>query len=175
MNEALERLAGLIEAVPDFPEPGILFRDITPLLAAPEGLGLTTELLAARVEAVRPDGIVAIESRGFIFAAPVCAQLRIPLLLARKPGKLPRTVHEVRYDLEYGSDAVQMHADDLRRGGTYLLLDDLIATGGTARATVELVRAAGADVALALFVIELEGLAGRDALDVPVDALLAYR
>jgi adenine phosphoribosyltransferase len=155
-------LASYIRDVPDFPRKGILFKDITPLIGAPEAFAEATRQLAERVE--RPDAVVAIESRGFIFGAPLAQRWGVPFVPARKFGKLPgRTVRQV-YSLEYGEDTLELHADALKAGWNVVVVDDLLATGGTAGATVALVGQLGARVAAALFAVELRGLGGRDKL-----------
>jgi len=151
-----------IGEVPDFPKQGVRFRDITPLLRHPEALAASIELLAGLVE--RPSAVVAIESRGFIFGAGLALHWNVPFVPARKFGKLPgKTVREV-YSLEYGEDSLEIHADALAPGDDVVIVDDLLATGGTARATVRLVERLGARVASLLFVIELTGLGGRERL-----------
>ena len=182
------KLEEFISAVPDFPKPGILFRDITPMLASPQAFTECLRQLSARAEKLRATHIIGIESRGFIFGAPLADRLQLPLVLARKPGKLPRDIHTVTYELEYGVDQLCLHRDDLPPGARVLIVDDLLATGGTASACIELARRAEAKVVGALFVIELEGLGGRYRLDqsnvgessetraegVTVEALLKY-
>ena len=165
------RLEDHIREVPDFPKKGIKFKDIMPLLQSPEAFRTAIESLAARVE--RPDAVVGIESRGFLFGAPLALHWGVPFAPARKFGKLPgRTVRQV-YSLEYGEDTLELHADALRRGQRAVVVDDLLATGGTALATAQLVRQLDAEVTAALFVIELVGLGGRDRLaPLPVHALL---
>ncbi len=160
-----------IREVPDFPRKGIRFKDITPLLRSPEAFRATIVALAESVE--RPDAVVGIESRGFLFGAPLALHWQVPFVPARKFGKLPgATVRQV-YSLEYGEDTLELHADALLRGQRAVIVDDLLATGGTAQATVQLVRQLEAEVAAALFVIELQGLGGRDRLQpLPVHALL---
>jgi adenine phosphoribosyltransferase len=151
-----------IRDVPDFPRPGILFKDITPLLLEPAALAASIEQLAAR--AGRPDAIVAIESRGFVFGAGLALHWKVPFVPARKFGKLPgRTVRQV-YALEYGEDALELHADALEPGERVVIVDDLLATGGTAAATARLVAQLGATVESMLFLIELKGLGGREKL-----------
>ena len=166
------RLEDHIREVPDFPKKGILFKDIMPLLQSPDAFRAAVGALAARVE--RPDAVVGIESRGFLFGAPLALHWNVPFVPARKFGKLPgATVRQV-YSLEYGEDTLELHADALRKGQRAVIVDDLLATGGTAKATVELVRQLEADVVAALFVIELVGLAGREKLaPLPVHALLS--
>lgn len=172
---SIELIEAAIRDIPDFPKPGILFKDITPLLADPKAFEATLELLAERVTAHRADALVGIESRGFIFAAPLATRLGLPLQLARKPGKLPFDKVGVDYDLEYGSDRVEMHVDAVVEGKRYAIVDDLIATGGTAAATAQLVEMQKGTVACCAFVIELEALAGAKRLgDRPIEALLRY-
>jgi adenine phosphoribosyltransferase len=162
-----------IRDVPDFPRKGILFKDITPLLADPAALAGSIREMAARME--RPDAVVAIESRGFIFGAGLALHWKVPFVPARKFGKLPgRTVRQV-YSLEYGEDTLEIHADALSPGQRVAIVDDLLATGGTAAATARLVEQLEAKVTGLLFVIELEGLGGREKLSAyPVEALIAY-
>ncbi|HET7675617.1 MAG TPA: adenine phosphoribosyltransferase [Gammaproteobacteria bacterium] len=164
-----------IRDVPDFPKPGIVFRDITPLLAHAGSFRWTIERLREQVSAHRPDGIVAIESRGFIFGAALAAALELPLQLVRKPGKLPYRKIGVTYELEYGADAIEAHEDAFLAGSRYAIVDDLIATGGTAAATASLIRSRQGDIACCAFVIELDFLHGRDKLaGYPVESLLHY-
>jgi adenine phosphoribosyltransferase len=174
LPEALGLVRAKIRDVPDFPKPGILFKDVTPLLADGDAFRATVGLLAERVRASGADCIVGIESRGFLFGAPVADRLGIGFAPARKPGKLPyRKVFE-RYQLEYGEDTIEMHEDAVH-GRRVIVLDDLLATGGTSAAAVRLCGRLGAQVVGALFVIELAFLSGRQRLaPVPVDSLLAY-
>jgi adenine phosphoribosyltransferase len=160
----LEEIRSLIRDVPNFPKPGILFRDITPLLADPAAFRATTEVLAERVAPLRADGILAIESRGFIFGAALATRVGLPLQLVRKRGKLPRESFTVEYELEYGVDHLEMHKDAVRAGGRYLIVDDVIATGGTAAAVAQLVTQQRAAIAACAFVIELTFLNGRGRL-----------
>jgi len=168
-------LTTYIRDVPDFPKKGILFKDITPLLSAPEALQFTVESLAKPFRDAGVSRVAAIESRGFIFGAPLARHWGVPFVPARKFGKLPgRTVRQV-YSLEYGEDTLELHADALERGWQAVVVDDLLATGGTAGATVGLVEQLGARVLAALFVIELRGLGGRERLaPTPVEALLGF-
>ena len=166
-------LTRFIRDVPDFPRKGVLFKDITPLLLDPEALAESIRRLAATTE--RPEAVVAIESRGFVFGTGLALHWGVPLIPARKFGKLPgKTVRQV-YSLEYGEDALEIHAGDLKAGQRVVVVDDLLATGGTAAATLELVRQLSARVQAVLFLIELRGLGGRGKLQpVPVEALLTY-
>ena len=161
-----------IRDVPDFPKQGILFKDIMPLLRSPGAYRAAIETLASRVP--KPDAVVAIESRGFLFGAPLALHWNVPLVPARKFGKLPgKTVRQV-YSLEYGEDTLELHADALQPGWKTVVVDDLLATGGTALATVQLVRQLKAEVSAVLFLIELLGLGGREKLaPVPCHALLS--
>ena len=162
-----------IRDVPDFPEHGIVFKDITPLLQSPSALAASIQALAGRAE--RPDAVVAIESRGFVFGTGLALHWKVPLVPARKFGKLPGKTLRERYSLEYGEDTLEIHADALEHGARVAIVDDLLATGGTAHATARLVERLGAKVDSMLFLIELKGLGGRDQL-LPrrVEALLEY-
>jgi adenine phosphoribosyltransferase len=161
----LQDIRSLIIDVPDFPKPGIVFKDITPLLANPEGFRGTIDLLAERVAGLDAAAILAIESRGFIFGAALAHKMGLPIHLVRKRGKLPRASISVAYELEYGVDHLEMHGDAIVPGKRYLIVDDVIATGGTAEAVARLVREQGAEVAACAFVIELEFLDGRRKLE----------
>lgn len=174
-NDPIERLKSYVRDIPDFPKPGILFKDITPLLADPGAMRLCLDLLAERAAPFRAEAVVGIESRGFIFGAALAARLGLGFVPARKPGKLPAATHRVEYGLEYGSDALELHRDGLRPGERALIVDDLIATGGTARAAAELVERCGAEVAGFAFVIDLTFLDGKRLLGrAPVVTLLEY-
>lgn len=169
------QISSFVRDVPDFPKPGILFRDITPLLADGAAFSAAIEQLAARIEPHQVQGLVAIESRGFIFGAALSQRLRLPLLPVRKPGKLPRRTVGVEYQLEYGTDRVEMHAEDVVPGVRYALIDDVIATGGTAVAAAQLVEKLGGTVACCIFLIELDFLKGRERLGGRlVESLLHY-
>ncbi|MBA4285619.1 MAG: adenine phosphoribosyltransferase [Xanthomonadaceae bacterium] len=157
-------LTSLIRDVPDFPKPGIVFKDITPLLEDAAGFRACIEALAARVSPHRPDALVAIESRGFIFGAPLALHLGLPLIVVRKPGKLPRATESVAYQLEYGEDRLEVHADAIRAGHRYALVDDVLATGGTAEAVTSLITRLGGQMACAAFPLELGFLGGRARL-----------
>jgi adenine phosphoribosyltransferase len=169
-------LKALIRDIPDFPKPGILFRDITTLLRDPEGLRYTVDQLAEKFSDTAIDYVIGIESRGFIFGTPLAYQLGAGFIPVRKPGKLPAAVHAAEYELEYGLDKLEMHQDALLPSSRVLIIDDLIATGGTATATAKLVHQTGATVAGFGFVIELTALQGRLNLpsDIPIVALVQY-
>ena len=158
----LDLLRGLVRDVPDFPEPGILFRDITPLLADPAAFRTAVDALAAPYRGIGL--VVAIESRGFIVGAPVAYALGAGLVPVRKLGRLPRETLREAYDLEYGANTVEIHRDAIPAGERVLIVDDLLATGGTARATVDLVRQLGGSVEGVTFLIELVALGGRGKL-----------
>jgi adenine phosphoribosyltransferase len=164
-----------VRDVPDFPKPGILFRDLCPLVGHPDALRETVDLLAAPWRAEGVTKVVGIESRGFIFGAPVAYRLGAGFVLVRKPGKLPGKTNRAEYALEYGKDSLEIHRDGLGPRDRVLVVDDVIATGGTMAATLELVRGLGATVAGCGFVIELKGLRGRARLGgTRVEALLEY-
>jgi len=171
-----EDLRALIRTIPDFPKPGIMFRDITTLLLDARGFAHSIDRMAASVEG-RVDLVAGIEARGFLFAAALAAPLGAGVLLIRKDGKLPGATIAEDYALEYGTDRIAIHADACAPGATVLLVDDLIATGGTARAAVRLLRKAGALVTQARFVIDLPELGGADALradGIEVGSLVAF-
>ena len=164
-----------IRDVPDFPKPGILFKDITTVLG--DGLLFTRvcEHFADLARECGAQAVAGIESRGFVFAAPVAAALSLPLVLLRKPGKLPYKTRKVSYSLEYGTDTIEVHEDAVKPGQRVLLIDDLLATGGTMAAACRLVRELGGEVALVAFAIELAFLDGRKKLaDVAIDSLVTY-
>jgi adenine phosphoribosyltransferase len=171
----LDLLRKAVRDVPDFPKPGILFKDITPVLGDPATLRLA---LNAFAEAVRPLGVtkvVGIESRGFIFGAPVAAALGVGFVPVRKKGKLPWNCEAISYALEYGEATIEIHADAIARGERVVVIDDLLATGGTAAAAIQLIQRVGGEVAEAQFLIELAFLQGRKLLPgVPVRAFLEF-
>jgi adenine phosphoribosyltransferase len=168
-------LAALIRDIPDFPEPGIVFKDITPVLAHAEAFTALTKELALPHRGLGIDKVAGIEARGFTLAAPVACELGAGFIPLRKPGKLPWKTLSQSYSLEYGSDALEMHVDAITEGETVLIVDDVIATGGTAAAAVNLLERAGAKVAGVTVFIELGFLNGRDAIEgVPFNALLRY-
>lgn len=168
-------LKSLIRDIPDFPKPGILFRDITTLLRDPEGLRYTIDTLAQMCSGMSPDYVVGMESRGFLFGVPLAYQLGVGFIPVRKPGKLPAAIYSVEYELEYGTDRLEMHQDALTPGSRVLVVDDLIATGGTAAATAQLLQQAGCELVGFAFIIELQGLGGRRQLpNVPIVTLVEY-
>jgi len=164
MTKLQERVRACVYDVPDFPKPGILFKDITPVLADPE---LMQDLMAYWAQELKDQGIThiaGIESRGFLFGAPLALTLSLPMVIIRKPGKLPRPTRKVTFDLEYGQDELHIHEDALDSNAKVLIVDDLLATGGTARAAAELIEGCGATVHGFLFLVELAFLNGREAL-----------
>ena len=164
-----------IRDVPDFPKPGILFKDITPLLMDPSAFRLCIEKLCSPWYRNEPDVIIGIEARGFIFGAAMSVSMGVPFVPIRKPGKLPAKTRSLSYALEYGEDTIEIHEDAVAPGQRVLLVDDLLATGGTMGAAIRLVRELGGEVIEALFVVELKDLQGRDKLqDVPIRSILTY-
>lgn len=169
-------LRGWVRDVPDFPKPGILFRDLTPMMRDPEGWQAMVRQLGTVCEQLQPDLIVGIESRGFLVGGALATALSLPFAPVRKPGKLPGVVHGVDYTLEYGSDRLEIHADGFEDAPSVLVVDDLLATGGTAAACGQLVERAGGRLSGFAFVVELLALEGRRRLPeaVPVEALIRY-
>jgi adenine phosphoribosyltransferase len=168
-------LKTLIRDIPDFPKPGILFRDITTLLCDPVGLKYSIETLAAQVRDLQPQYIVGMESRGFIFGSALAYELGLGFIPVRKPGKLPADVHTVEYALEYGTDRLEIHQDAVVPNSRVLIVDDLIATGGTAGATAQLLQEIGSTLVGCAFIIELDALNGRSHLpNVPIISLVHY-
>ena len=170
-------LKSLIRDIPDFPQSGIIFRDITTLLNDAQGLRYTIDRLCQECQTANlaPDYIVGMESRGFIFAPPLAYQLDAGFIPVRKPGKLPASVHSIDYDLEYGKDRLEIHVDAIAPKAKVLIVDDLLATGGTAQATAKLLTQMEADVIGFAFVIELLALEGKNKLpDVPLISLVKY-
>ncbi len=165
----------LIREVPDFPKPGILFYDITTLLKDARAFRAVLDELAARYRGKKVEKIVGIESRGFILGGPLADRIGAGFVPVRKPGKLPADSFEVKYNLEYGSNSLAIHRDAVRMGERVLVVDDLLATGGTAAATVHLLRQLGAEIVGLAFLVELTSLKGRDKLDgCPVHSLISY-
>jgi adenine phosphoribosyltransferase len=163
-----------IRAIPDFPKPGILFYDISTLLAHPKAWRAMVERLAEAIAPLRPDLLVGIESRGFLVAVPLAYAIGSGFAMVRKRGKLPGpTVHH-SYDLEYGTDTIEVQEDAITPGQRVIVLDDLIATGGTMQAAIELVQRRGGSVAAAACIIELRFLAGRQRITVPVTSMITY-
>lgn len=173
--EPVAQLSTLVRSVPDFPKPGIVFRDITPLLADSRGFGSTVELLARRIEAHDATELAAIEARGFLFGAALAMRLGLPLQLIRKPGKLPWQTVGIDYQLEYGTDRLEMHRDAAGANARVAVVDDVLATGGTATAAVRLVESLGARVCCVAAAVELQALGARARLGgIPVETLLVY-
>lgn len=171
----MDNLKKLIREVPDFPKPGINFYDITTLLKDPEGFESTIDELTGQCRGMNIDTIIGIESRGFIFATPLAYQLGTGFIPVRKPKKLPAECVSVSYDLEYGQDTLEMHKDAVGEGHRVLIVDDLLATGGTAKAVIDLVESVGGVVAGLLFVVELNFLGGRSKFDgYDVRSLIQY-
>ncbi|MCL2468668.1 MAG: adenine phosphoribosyltransferase [Alphaproteobacteria bacterium] len=163
-----------IRTIPDFPKEGILFYDIASLLAKPAAWQQACRQMTDLVGALNPACLLAVEARGFLVAAPLAASLGVPLVMVRKKGKLPGATKSLAYDLEYGHDHLEIQEDMIPQGARTVLMDDVIAIGGTAATAIKLARQCGAEVVAAAFLIELTGLRGRDCLDVPVSSLLAF-
>lgn len=170
-------IKALIRDIPDFPKPGILFRDITTLLRHADGFRYTIDTLTQKCQEanLQPDYVVGIESRGFIFGPPLAYHLQAGFIPVRKPGKLPSSVHSVEYQLEYGTDKLEIHQDALSSQSRVLIVDDLLATGGTAKATADLLEKIGCEVLGFSFIIELTELSGRSKLpQLPIITLVEY-
>lgn len=171
----MERLKGKIRDIPDFPKPGIVFKDITPLVKDPATLRLAVHQLLHPFLGMDITAVAGMEARGFVFGALVAWELGVGFVPLRKPGKLPYDVQTVAYDLEYGSAALEVHVDALAAGDRVLVIDDLLATGGTAKASCELIESLGAEIVACAFVVELDFLGGRDTLSkYQVHSLLRY-
>jgi adenine phosphoribosyltransferase len=168
------RLKEAIRDVPDFPKKGIIFKDITPVLADCNMFKDVIAFLAERYAGKKITAVAGIESRGFLFGTPLALALGASFIPIRKKGKLPYTKVEASYELEYGTATIEMHTDAVKNGDTVLVIDDLLATGGTAKAACDLIRGQGADVAECAFVVELDFLKGRDALDCDVYSIVHY-
>lgn len=175
MTDPLTPLRKLIRDIPDFPKKGILFRDITPLLASPSGLALAVELLANPYRGKSIDLVVGAESRGFIFGTAVACCLSAGFVLVRKPGKLPHKKVSMSYNLEYGNDSLEMHEDAIVKGQRVLIVDDVLATGGTMKACCDLVKQLGGHIVSVAVLIELMGLKGRLKIEpVKLHSVLQY-
>src|SRR5699024_7180999 len=164
MTHISQRVKASIFEVPNFPKKGVVFRDITPLLQDPPLFTEIIEWLANIAKNTNATRIAGIESRGFLFATPLCHKLQLPCVMIRKPGKLPRAVHQIPYALEYGTDTLELHQEDCTAEDRVLLVDDLLATGGTAAAAAKLIEKSGATVAALAFIVELQDLVQRDLL-----------
>ena len=164
-----------VRSIPDFPEPGIIFRDITSILQDPDGFKLAIDSLLAMVKDVDFDVVVGAESRGFIFGVPIAYNLHKPFIPVRKKGKLPCETVSIQYDLEYGSAEIEMHKNSIKLGQKVVIIDDLMATGGTIEAITKLIEGMGGVIVKAVFLMELEGLEGRKRLEgVDVETVIAY-
>ncbi len=164
-----------IRDIPDFPKPGILFKDITPLLSSPEAFRHAVKVMCERYQGQQIDAVAAAEARGFLFAAPMALEMQVPLVPLRKPGKLPYQTHSFSYDLEYGSAELHVHIDAIPQDSRVLIVDDLLATGGTMKAGCQLIEKAGGNVAACVVLVELEFLKGREVLTpYEVFSLLRY-
>ena len=164
-----------VRSIPDFPEPGIIFRDVTSVLQDADGLHLAIDLMQEKLKDVEFDVIVGPESRGFIFGVPIAYNLHKPFITIRKKGKLPCETVSIRYDLEYGTAELEMHRDAIKPGQKVVIIDDLIATGGTNEAMVKLVEGLGGEVVKTVFLMELKGLKGRERLKgYDVESVIAY-
>jgi len=171
----INTLKNTIRDIPDFPKKGILFKDITPLLQDKDVFSYCIDLLAEKVVSTEADFICGTESRGFIFGAALAYKTGLGFVPVRKPGKLPAEVYRKEYDLEYGSNILEIHKDAFPGNSKVVLIDDLLATGGTAKASVELIEMCGANVASVLFLVELTFLKGRDVLkNYPVESIIAF-
>ena len=160
----MEELSRLIRDIPDFPKEGIVFKDITPLLADNAGFRKAVEVLSNNYKGQKVDKVVSVESRGFVIGAPIALELGAGLVIVRKPGKLPYKTIETTYELEYGTDTLMMHEDAVKPAERVLIVDDVLATGGTAKATVDLVKKLGGEIIGLAFIIELTFLNGKDKL-----------
>ena len=175
MEANMKKVEDFVRSIPDFPEEGIIFRDVTSVLQSAEGLQLAIDELLKKLEGVEFDVLAGTESRGFIFGMPLAYLLKKPFVLVRKAGKLPCETISKTYDLEYGTATIEIHKDAILPGQKVVLIDDLIATGGTIKAAAELVEELGGEVVKILFLMELAGLEGRKALEgYNVDSVVVY-
>ena len=164
-----------VRSIPDFPEPGIIFRDVTSVLQDADGLHLAIDLMQEQLKGVEFDVIVGPEPRGFIFGVPIAYNLKKPFIPIRKKGKLPCETSSVTYELEYGTAEIEIHKDAIKKGQKVVIIDDLIATGGTNEAMVELIEGLGGEVVKCVFLMELSGLKGRERLsEYDVDSVIVY-
>ncbi len=171
----MKRIEDYVISIPDFPEPGIIFRDVTSVLQDADGLRLAIDLMQEKLKGLEFDLIAGSESRGFIFGAPIAYNLHKPFIPIRKKGKLPRETVSIQYELEYGTAELEMHRDAVKPGQKVVLVDDLIATGGTNEAMIRLVEGLGGEVVKAVFLMELAGLKGRERLkEYDVDSIIIY-
>ena len=171
----MKKIEEYVRSIPDFPEPGIIFRDVTSILQDPDGLKLSIDLIQEKLEGVEFDVIAGTESRGFIFGVPVAYNLHKAFVPVRKKGKLPCETVSMEYELEYGTAAIEMHKDSIKPGQRVVLIDDLIATGGTIEAAIKLIEQLGGVVVKVVFLMELAGLKGRDKLkDYDVESVIRY-
>jgi len=171
----MKKIEDYVTTIPDFPEPGIMFRDITSVLNDADGLKLAVDMLTDTIKDLDFDVIIGPESRGFIFSTPIAYKLHKPFVMIRKKGKLPRETVEKEYELEYGKAVIEIHKDDIKPGDRVVIVDDLIATGGTTKAMIELIESLGGEVVASSFLIELKGLNGRELLKgYDVRSVLAY-
>lgn len=171
----MKRIEDYVISIPDFPEPGIIFRDITGILRDADGLKLSIDKIQDMLEGVEFDAVLGLESRGFIFGMPIAYNLHKAFIPVRKKGKLPRETVSAKYDLEYGTAEIEIHKEDLRPGMKVVIIDDLIATGGTVEAAVKLAESLGAEVVKIAFVMELAGLKGRERLaGYDVESVITY-
>ena len=171
----MKKIEEYVRSIPDFPEPGIIFRDVTSILQDPDGLKLSIDLIQEKLEGLDFDVIAGTESRGFIFGVPVAYNLHKAFVPVRKKGKLPCETVSMDYDLEYGTATIEMHKDSIRPGQRVVLIDDLIATGGTIEAAIKLIEQLGGVVVKVVFLMELAGLKGREKLSgYDVDSVICY-
>ena len=171
----MSKVQQYVTSIPDFPKPGIIFRDITSVLGDADGLKLAIDEMSALLDGVEFDMIAGLESRGFLFGMPLAYIFHMPFIPVRKKGKLPRETVEASYDLEYGSAIIEIHKDDIKQGMRVVLVDDLIATGGTLEAAAGLIESLGAKVVKIICLMELKGLKGRERImKYPVDTVISY-
>ncbi len=171
----MKKIEEYVRSIPDFPEPGIIFRDVTSILQDADGLHLAIDLMQEKLAGMDFDVVVGAESRGFIFGTPIAYNLHKPFVLVRKKGKLPCETVSMEYDLEYGSATIEMHKDSIKPGQKVVIIDDLIATGGTIEAAIKLIEQLGGEVVKVVFLMELAGLKGRERLaGYDVESVICY-